>query len=662
MSKKKKPNNYWNKERCYSIAKRYKTIATLRNSFPTVYSKIKKEGWWDLLENHRRKVTHNKYTRKEAIEVIKRFDKLSDFKSKEPRWYSAVHRYNWQDLLKALKSQTTAWKYYSDTELISEAQKYKSIRDIAVNKSSLLKNIKKRGLLAKLKIPQGYKKTPSGYWTEKRIMDIASDYSTLHEFRKKEPKAYSAASRLGLSKKLRSILDAYTPVGYWTKKRVLKEAKKYKRRVDFWKNSGAAYNVAKNNKYLDEACNHMRKIGNKKVRALYVFEFGNNSAYVGLTYDYEQRYSSHMTKTKKIIRATESFGHEFIMYNEWMDVDKASREEKKLIKLYKRRGWKLLNSTSGGETGGQDLKYKTKKYVKEEAKKYNTRNAFREGSPGAYNKARRENYLDECCTHMKSHKKSVYNLTKKEIISLAKTYQSVSKFYQRNNTLWRRILSQGWEVEIRNLYPKKGIWTKERVFNYARKAKSRAQFGSSLACKKAKELGVYKEVEKMLPPKKTRKKYSDQEILKKAKSCKTSKEFSTKYPKLYHAAHKRGLMKKCSKHFKSPIKPMGYWSEARFLKEIKSGKKLNELHVSLYDAALNKGWIKKYNHLVKRDKLPNGYWTKERCKEVANKYSDISTLRKEQKSVYSKIKKEGWWDLVEHCDRAAWNQGKLKAS
>jgi len=46
---------------------------------------------------------------------------------------------------------------------------------------------------------------------------------------------------------------------YWTKEKCIKEAKNYKKRTKFARESNSAYNSARNNKWLDEVCFHMDK-------------------------------------------------------------------------------------------------------------------------------------------------------------------------------------------------------------------------------------------------------------------------------------------------------------------------------------------------------------------------------------------------------------------
>jgi len=91
------------------------------------------------------------------------------------------------------------------------------------------------------------------------------------------------------------------PHGYWTKIRCHKKALKCKSRIEFEEKYVSAHNAARTNGWLDEICSHMELLGNSYLRALYVYEHPDNSVYVGLTWNYEQRYSSHMRKNKILI-------------------------------------------------------------------------------------------------------------------------------------------------------------------------------------------------------------------------------------------------------------------------------------------------------------------------------------------------------------------------
>ena len=64
-----------------------------------------------------------------------------------------------------------------------------------------------------------------------------------------------------------------------------------------------------------------------------------------------------------------------------------------------------------------------KEYIVAEAKKYNRRQKFKKGSPGAYSAARKQKILDEVCSHMGSDM-----WTKSKLIKVSKKYTSLKKF------------------------------------------------------------------------------------------------------------------------------------------------------------------------------------------------------------------------------------------
>lgn len=113
------------------------------------------------------------------------------------------------------------------------------------DKSYTLLNIAKTGSLGSAIVK----------WTEEACFEEAKKYKTRGEFSRKSGSAYHSALK-------NNWLDNYTwfiskdnrdhPVGYWTKERCLEEAKKYKSREEFNRNSRGAYRASNKNKWLDE--------------------------------------------------------------------------------------------------------------------------------------------------------------------------------------------------------------------------------------------------------------------------------------------------------------------------------------------------------------------------------------------------------------------------
>ena len=87
----------------------------------------------------------------------------------------------------------------------------------------------------------------------------------------------------------------------WSKERCKEEALKYKSRKDFQISNRPAYNNAWKNGWLDDICSHMTVIGNLTKRAIYSFEFEDNSVYIGLTYNINKRKNEHLTSPKSSV-------------------------------------------------------------------------------------------------------------------------------------------------------------------------------------------------------------------------------------------------------------------------------------------------------------------------------------------------------------------------
>ena len=127
----------------------------------------------------------------------------------------------------------------------------------------------------------------------------ALKYKTRKEFKINDSGAYSTAIRMKILDEICShMIQFRKPNGYWTKEKCKDEALKFTKRVDFENGSGGAYNFATKNKWMDEICSHMKYIGNKVIRLVYVYEFIDKHVYVGLTYNIDIRNESHKSGKK----------------------------------------------------------------------------------------------------------------------------------------------------------------------------------------------------------------------------------------------------------------------------------------------------------------------------------------------------------------------------
>jgi len=94
---------------------------------------------------------------------------------------------------------------------------------------------------------------PHGFWTFKGCVQVAKRYKTRTAFCENSNGAYCAAHKNGwLCNICKHMKEIKKPSGFWTYRKCVKEAKKYKSHSDFQKNSGGAYAAARRNGWLDE--------------------------------------------------------------------------------------------------------------------------------------------------------------------------------------------------------------------------------------------------------------------------------------------------------------------------------------------------------------------------------------------------------------------------
>lgn len=192
------------------------------------------------------------------------------------------------------------------------------------------------------------------------------------------------------------------PFKYWNnKERCQKEALKYITRTEFKLNSNGAYESCLRNNWLDDVCYHMINIGNRYNKCVYVYEFTDKSAYIGITYCINKRvYNRNKCKTDSVILYMKETGliPKLIQLTDYIPVDVAIELESVKLNEYKNNGWKILNKVKTGSIGS--VKKWTKEKCKSIASNYKIRSDFRKFANNAYQCAVSNNWIDEICSHM----------------------------------------------------------------------------------------------------------------------------------------------------------------------------------------------------------------------------------------------------------------------
>lgn len=132
-----------------------------------------------------------------------------------------------------------------------------------------------------------------GYWTKEKCSEEADKYDTKSAFRNGSPKAYSSACRHGWINEICQHMKLLKT--YYSMKECAEEAKKHTTKTEFMKKTPLHYSHAIRKGFLNKICDHMEKQGSPLKRVVYVFEFEDNYAYIGLTSNLNRREKEHLT-------------------------------------------------------------------------------------------------------------------------------------------------------------------------------------------------------------------------------------------------------------------------------------------------------------------------------------------------------------------------------
>ena len=320
--------------------------------------------------------------------------------------------------------------------------------------------------------------------TRKWIKDIcrkeALKYHSRFEFQKNSPNVYSAAYKSGwLDDICGHMISPINPMNYWTKEKCQEEALKYNSRTEFSKRCKTGYSKSVKSGWLDDICGHMEKIGNRFNKCIYSYEFPDNYVYVGLTYNLDVRQKNrdndindqviiHMKKTgltpvKKQL-------------TDYIDVNDAIKLEGYYVEKYKNNGWNILNKSKTGAIGGNVIKW-TKEKCKEESLKYKSKIEFQKNSGGCYDAARRNGWLDDCCSHMVITQKPFGYWTFERCKEEALKYKTKGEF-EKNSSAYLISCRNNWVNDICShmiVRPNK-IWTYDKCKKEASKYKTKIEF------------------------------------------------------------------------------------------------------------------------------------------------------------------------------------------
>jgi predicted GIY-YIG superfamily endonuclease len=321
-------------------------------------------------------------------------------------------------------------------------------------------------------------------WTKEEVYKEASKYETLTDFQKQAIGAYVSATKNGWMDDLKKNFKILKK--NWTKEEIQEIANNYLARGKFCLENSAACSVARRKGWYEDVVKHMEPVGNKYNRAIYVFEFPDHSAYVGLTGNLKRREKSHMEEedNSAVLLHMNRIGQKPLMKilsDGYIDFKDAQNMESCMLDKYRSEGWKILNRAKTGSLGSCTRVW-TLEMLKKLVKKYKSRTEFVTKEPNAYAAAARNGWLDDVFTDMKRLINPNNTWTYEVVAKEAAKYNKKTDFAKGSPLAYNAARRNGWFEELTKNYSG-GItkWTYDLLKKEAKKYKTRKEFATNSA-------------------------------------------------------------------------------------------------------------------------------------------------------------------------------------
>ena len=180
----------------------------------------------------------------------------------------------------------------------------------------------------------------------------------------------------------------------WTKDKIIKEALKYKYKKDFEKLSRGAYKASIRLNIYHKVCSHMKTQGTLYKRFVYIYQFSDNSIYVGITLNKKKRHLQH--KSNGIVRNRKMVTYKV---SKLLPSQDALVLEQKMVDLFKKNNYVVLNKNKCYSLGSVK-KFWTKEKILETAKSCKTRTEFWTKYTQAARMATKFKFYKEAISHM----------------------------------------------------------------------------------------------------------------------------------------------------------------------------------------------------------------------------------------------------------------------
>ncbi|MDL2212629.1 hypothetical protein LJC29_01515 [Bacteroides sp. OttesenSCG-928-N06] len=603
------------------------------------------------------KKTHNYWTEERCAEEALKFTRRVDFEKHSSSACQTARRKGWMDRICShmeltVEQKKTFFSYYENCH--TESKKYRNRKEFRAKNNIAYKIAQSKGWLDFFF--ENPKSVPIGWWQDKsHCLEEALKYNQRTSFAHSSAGAFQAAFRNGWLDEICKHMDDYQrengtykrKSGYWTKERCIKAVKECvnngESKQQFKLKYSAASRAILQNGWTEEIYSMFPILGNLYRRCIYVYEFTDNFAYIGLTYNPTKRNRDHHYKKDS---AVYKHIHEsglfptFKVISDYMENEEAQKQEASTLKEYINNGWNILNRIKTGALGHGNPIW-TKEICQQIASKYIVLKDFSDNEPICYNAMIRNGWVKELCLHMKRRKFSLNEMK----IAAAK-YDTVLDFRRNDNKIYCAAQRQGLLNEV--IKGMKAGYDGPSESEIRAEACKYTLYGdfinkSKLHYKWAKRLGILDKVTSHMNRSK-RKKITFSMCKITASKCTSRVEFKKMDPSAYSCARENGWLEELCAHMKPMIRTFTYESLQEIANKYKTKKDFQKKDSSAYNSAYRRGWLDDLCvHMIKKKRKP---YTLEECAATAEKYNTRVDFQKKSMKCYNAARRNGWLDIV----------------
>ena len=402
--------NCWTKEKCIESALKYQRRIDWMKNDNNAYNAARKNGWLNDCTTHMLEI-RILWTKEKCIEDAKKFTRIVDWGKNS---YGAVHaarKNGWFD--ECIEHMIRIKINWTKEMCIESALKYKMKKDWEFNENGAYSAARRNNWFDEctehmISPYKPYK--PKNYWTKEKCIESAKKYKSKKEWRENDTNAYLKALKYKwfddcIKHMIVNVKNT------WNKEKCIESARKYETYKEWRKNESGAIVAAHKNGWYEECTVHMIRLIREPLTKEECIE------------------SAKKYKTRNEWRKNEGGAYNAARKNGWFEECITHMKEK------------IQKKTYG---------YWTKEKCIESAKKYKTRNEWRKNEGGAYMRAHKNGWLEECTAHMMQLIRKPW--TKEKCIESAKKYDSISKWIKNEASAYNAAHKHGWLEEIKKLY------------------------------------------------------------------------------------------------------------------------------------------------------------------------------------------------------------------